>query len=222
MEQTPDLPEILYIFDPLCGWCYGMSPVIERIQNEFAGRLTVSVLSGGMVTGENVGPIRQDWDYISVALEQVEKVAGVEFGRAFRELGAEGSRRQDSEPPSRALTVFRQLDPYNQTASFAHALQQAYFGEGKDLNDPDTYAVLAADFGLNVAEFQRRWALPETAQATRQEFAAVGRIGVQGFPTTILRVGNQGYLLARGFMPYDAFTSSVEQALQQAQEEGAK
>ncbi|UOQ72192.1 DsbA family protein [Hymenobacter cellulosilyticus] len=222
MEQTPDLPELLYIFDPLCGWCYGMSPVVEQIQNEFQGRLTVSVLSGGMVTGLNVGSIRQDWEYISAALEQVEKVAGVQFGQAFRELGAEGSRVQDSEPPSRALTVFRQLDPYNQTASFAHALQQAYFGEGKDLNDPDTYAVLAADFGLNVAEFQRRWALPETAQATRQEFAAVGRIGVQGFPTTILRVGNQGYLLARGFMPYDAFASSIEQALQQAAEEGAK
>ncbi|PJJ55014.1 DsbA family protein [Hymenobacter chitinivorans] len=217
MEPTPDLPEILYIFDPLCGWCYGMSPVVERIQNEFAGRLTVSVLSGGMVTGEHVGPIRQDWDYISAALEQVEKVAGVQFGPAFRALGAEGSRVQDSEPPSRALTVFRQLDSYNQTASFAHAVQQAYFGEGKDLNDPDTYAVLAADFGLNVAEFQRRWALPETAQATRQEFAAVAKIGVQGFPTTILRIGNQGYVLARGFMPYDAFASSVEQALAQAQ-----
>ncbi|WP_167856529.1 DsbA family protein [Hymenobacter metallicola] len=219
MEQTPDLPELLYIFDPLCGWCYGMSPVVERIQNEFAGRLTVSVLSGGMVTGENVGPIRHDWDYISGALAQVEKVAGVSFGPAFRALGAEGSYIQDSEPPCRALTVFRQLDPYNQTASFAHALQQAYFGEGKNLNDSATYEVLAADFGLNVAEFSRRLALPETAHATRQEFAAVARIGVQGFPTSILRVGNQGYLLARGFMPYEAFASSLEQAMQQAAEE---
>ncbi|TGE22180.1 DsbA family protein [Hymenobacter aquaticus] len=220
MEQTPDLPELLYIFDPLCGWCYGMSPVVEQVQNEFAGRITVSVLSGGMVTGPNVGPIRHDWEYISAALEQVEKVAGVTFGEPFRQLGAEGSRIQDSEPPCRALTVFRQLDPYHQTASFAHALQQAYFLRGQDLNDPATYQVLAADFGLNVAEFSRRLALPETAQATRHEFAAVAKIGVQGFPTTILRVGNQGYLLARGFMPYDAFAASIEQALQQAAAEG--
>jgi putative protein-disulfide isomerase len=216
MEQTPDLPEILYIFDPLCGWCYGMSPVVEQIQNEFQGRLTVSVLSGGMVTGLDVGPIRNDWEYISGALAQVEKVAGVTFGAAYRALGAEGSYIQDSEPPCRALTVFRQLDSYNQVASFAHALQQALFVEGKDLNDPATYQVLAADFGLNVAEFARRLELPETAQATRQEFAAVAKIGVQGFPTTILRVGSQGYLLARGYMPYEALADSIEQALQQA------
>ncbi|TGE19332.1 DsbA family protein [Hymenobacter elongatus] len=220
MEQPTDLPELLYIFDPLCGWCYGMSPVIERVQNEFAGRLTVSALSGGMVTGPQAGPIRNDWEYISGALEQVEKVAGVTFGPAFRQLGAEGSYRQDSEPPCRALTVFRQLDPYHQAASFAHAIQQAYFRDGQNLNDPATYEPLAADFGLNVAEFRRRLALPETAQATRQEFAAVARIGVQGFPTTILRAGDQGYLLARGFQPYAAFVEGLELAMRQAAAEG--
>jgi putative protein-disulfide isomerase len=47
----------------------------------------------------------------------------------------------------------------------------------------------------------------------------VERIGVQGFPTTILRVGQQGYVLARGFQPYEAFSKAVRQALQQATEE---
>ena len=54
MENTPDLPELLYIFDPLCGWCYGMTPVIQRVRTDMAGQIQVSVLSGGMVTGERV------------------------------------------------------------------------------------------------------------------------------------------------------------------------
>ena len=52
IQSAPDLPELLYLFDPLCGWCYGMSPVIQRVRQEFAGRVEVSVLCGGMVTGE--------------------------------------------------------------------------------------------------------------------------------------------------------------------------
>ncbi|QNP50809.1 hypothetical protein H9L05_11490 [Hymenobacter qilianensis] len=72
---------------------------------------------------------------------------------------------------------------------------------------------------MDAAEFERRLVLPETATATRQEFAAVERIDVQGFPTTILRVGQQGYVLARGFQPYEAFSKAVRQALQQAAEE---
>ncbi|MCC2546917.1 DsbA family protein [Hymenobacter sp. BT175] len=214
MENNPELPEVLYIYDPLCGWCYGMSPVIRRVKNAFRGRITVSVLSGGMVTGDQVGPIRQMWPYISSALHNVEQATGVTFGEAYQQLGAEGSYIQDSEPPCRALTVFRQLDQQNRAIDFAHDIQKALFEHGHDLNDSVVYEALAADYGLDVTEFSRELARPETATATRQEFAAVGRIGVQGFPTVILRVGAQGYVLARGFQPYDHFAAGLEQALQ--------
>ncbi|SHI61789.1 putative protein-disulfide isomerase [Hymenobacter daecheongensis DSM 21074] len=222
MEQAPDLPEILYIFDPLCGWCYGMSPVMQRIKADYAGRVAVSVLCGGMVTGERVAPIGAAWGYIEGALAQVEQAAGVEFGAAFRALGAEGRNIQDSEPPCRAITIFRQLDEQDRAINFAHDIQQAHFYHGHDLNDPRTYEALVAAYGLDLAEFRRRWLLPETAAATQKEFAAVAQIGVQGFPTIILRVGNQGYLLARGFQPYAPFASGLEQALRQAAEEAEK
>ncbi|QNH63134.1 DsbA family protein [Hymenobacter sediminicola] len=215
-HQPADRPELLYLFDPLCGWCYGMSPVIQRVQQEFAGQLDVSVLCGGMVLGEQVGPIRHDWQYISGALQQVERVTGVEFGAAFRALGEEGSYVQDSEPPSWAINVFRQLNQ-SQTARFAHDIQVAYFRDGADLNEPKTYLPLATAYGVDGADFLRRLTLPETALATRQEFAAVAKIGLQGFPTAILRVGSQGYVLARGYQPYETFAEGLRQALEQAE-----
>ncbi|MBO0359321.1 DsbA family protein [Hymenobacter sp. BT186] len=216
-QPTPsatDRPELLYIFDPLCGWCYGMSPVIRRVQQEFAGQLDVSVLCGGMVTGEQVGAIGEDWHHISNALQQVAQTTGVQFGAAFRALGEEGSYVQDSEPPSWAINAFRQLNQA-QVASFAHAVQHAYFHDGADLNEPKTYVPLATAHGVDAAEFLRRLTLPETATATRQEFAAVARIGIQGFPTSVLRIGSQGYVLARGYQPYEVFADGIRQALEQ-------
>lgn len=220
MENTPDLPELLYIFDPLCGWCYGMTSVVQRVRTEMAGQLQVSVLSGGMVTGERVAPLGAKWNYIKNALQDVEKAAGVRFGDAYLQLGEEGTNIQNSEPPCRALTVFRQLntDP-SRVIDFAHDIQRAHYHYGQDLNDPAVYSALIAPYRIDETEFQRRLALPETATTTRQEFAAVERIGVQDFPTTILRVGEQGYVLARGFQPYAAFSAAVKQALQQALEE---
>ncbi|QNP50808.1 DsbA family protein [Hymenobacter qilianensis] len=145
MENTPDLPELLYIFDPLCGWCYGMTPVIQRVRTEMAGQIQVSVLSGGMVTGERVAPLRAKWNYIKNALQDVERAAGVRFGEAYRMLGEEGSVIQSSEPPCRALTVFRQLnsDP-SRVIDFAHDIQQAHYFHGLDLNDPAIYSALIA------------------------------------------------------------------------------
>ncbi|WP_303310461.1 DsbA family protein [Hymenobacter sp. BT730] len=223
MEQNiPDLPELLYLYDPLCGWCFGTTPVIKQIEQDFEGRLQVSVLSGGMITGEQVGPIGEDWPSIQVAARQIEKATGVVFGEAFWQVGEAGARLQDSEPPIRALSVFRQLAPTQRPIDFAQALQQAWFQEGQDMNHADTYARLALEFGLDEAEFIRRFQDPQTAQATRQEFAAIARMGIQGFPTMLLRVGSQGYVLARGYQPYAVLAEGVEQALQQAAEEAGQ
>ncbi|WP_324676142.1 DsbA family protein [Hymenobacter sp. GOD-10R] len=218
MEPEIDLPDLLYIYDPLCSWCYGMTPVVQRIQAEFEGRVNVSILNGGMMVGEQVGPIRTNWPTIKANLATIEKVTGVRFSRAFRQLGEEGSYVQDSDLPCRALAVFRQLDVTQKRAlNFAHVIQRALFEDGKDLNNPSTYDALVTPFGIETKTFQQ---LLATAQkAVRQEFAAVAQIGVKGFPTSILRMGSQGYLLARGFQRYEVFASGLEIALLQASEE---
>jgi len=217
METTPpNLPELLYIQDPLCGWCYGMSPVINQIQQDFAGQIDVSVLCGGMVKGDDVEPISDTWEYLGQSLGEVEKVTGVQFGDAFKALGEAGEYRYDSEPPSRAIAAFRHLtqDPAR-TVAFAHAVQTALFRDGQDLNNPVTYGALLAPFGVDEIAFQRRWSAPEAAQATQQEFAAVGRIGVEGFPTAVLRIGEQGYVLARGYQSYEQLRAGLEQLLRE-------
>jgi len=218
MDPTPaNLPELLYIQDPLCGWCYGTSPVVQQVQQAFAGRVDVSVLCGGMVKSDDAGPIADPWEYIGQSLEEVEKITGVQFGVAFRVLGETGEYRYDSGPPSRAITAFRQTsqDPAFAVA-FAHAVQTALFRDGQDLNDPATYNPLLTPFGVDVVDFQRRFAAPETARAAQQEFAAVARIGVEGFPTLVLRLGEQGYVLARGYQPYEQLRQGLEQLLQEA------
>ena len=217
MEPThAHLPELLYIHDPLCGWCYGMSPVINQVKADFAGQIDVSVLCGGMVLGDDAGPIGGTWEYLRQSLDEVEQVTGMQFGAAFKELGAAGAYHYDSEPPSRAIVAFRQLtrDPAR-TVDFAHSVQTALFRDGRDLNDTATYVPLLAPFGVAADEFARRWAMPETARAAQQEFAAVARSGVQGFPTMVLRVAEQGYVLARGYQPYEQLSAGIKQLLRE-------
>ncbi|OGX86075.1 DsbA family protein [Hymenobacter glacialis] len=210
------LPELLYIHDPLCGWCYGMSPVISRVQADFAGRLDVSVLCGGMVTGAQAAPITETWRDLKKELADVEKATGVAVGPEFIALAEEGTYTYDSEPPSRAIVAFRQItqDPARAVA-FAHAVQLALFHDGMDLNNPTVYNALLAPFGVDATEFHRRFAAPETARAMKQEFAAVARIGVQGFPTSVVRLGEQGYVLARGYQPYELVRQGLEQLLRE-------
>ncbi|RTQ50239.1 DsbA family protein [Hymenobacter gummosus] len=207
--------QLLYIFDPLCSWCYGTSPVVQRLAAEFADRVPVTVLSGGMVVGPQVRPIRHVWPALQESHAQVAQVTGAEFGAAYQRLGAEGSYRNDSEPPSRALMVFKQLDPLSREAEFAHALQRALFVDGQDLNEPQTYAALARQFSLDPEEFVRWWDSDASRQATKHEFEVVQRLGVQGFPTLIFAHGQDGYVLARGYQPYEQLKAGLEQLLEE-------
>ena len=55
--MTPSLPTLHYVFDPLCGWCYGAAPLVEAARG-IAG-LTIAPHGGGMMTGANRQPVTE-------------------------------------------------------------------------------------------------------------------------------------------------------------------
>ena len=42
-------PVLIYCYDAYCGWCYGFSPVIKQIAEEYRDSFEMEVLSGGMI-----------------------------------------------------------------------------------------------------------------------------------------------------------------------------
>ena len=147
-------PTLLYVYDALCGWCYGFGPVMQRVAETYADTFDFEVLSGGMVRGDRIGPIGEVAGYISHAYKQVEERSGVTFGDAFLNgTMAEGTALFTSIPPSRALTAFKATQPADadgtEQVAFAHALQRAVYYDGLPPAEPSTYARIATDFGLD-------------------------------------------------------------------------
>lgn len=57
-------PILIYCYDAYCGWCYGFSPVMKKIFEEYSGTMTFEVLSGGMVLPEKPVHIAASAGYI--------------------------------------------------------------------------------------------------------------------------------------------------------------
>jgi putative protein-disulfide isomerase len=113
-EDTMNKPEIIYVYDALCGWCYGFSPVMEKFSNKHKDEFKITVVSGGMVTGSRIGPLSEMADYISRAYKDVEKASGVKFGENYlKKTLKEGKVFLNSEPSAKALCVFQSFDPEN-------------------------------------------------------------------------------------------------------------
>ena len=46
--------KIYYVMDTMCGWCYGFSDVITKIQEKYKEVYDFSILPGGMWVGDKV------------------------------------------------------------------------------------------------------------------------------------------------------------------------
>lgn len=192
--------KLIYIYDALCGWCYGFTPVIQELQQHFGPEMEVEVLSGGMFLSANRRPASAMYNYISQAHKQVEATTGVSFGKAFLDEYLRTDDIMDSEKPSIALTVFKQYQPAN-ALSFAHDMQLALNYEGKSLNDDDTYRQLLSKYQLPVEEFIEKMKEDANRYDTVQEFNQVEQWGITGFPAAILDDGKEFFLIAKGYTP---------------------
>ena len=76
-------PTVFYCYDAYCGWCYGFSPVMKKIAEEYKSQLEFEVLSGGMIIGEQVKHISKIASYIQSAYKRVEELTGIKFGEDF-------------------------------------------------------------------------------------------------------------------------------------------
>ena len=40
--------ELMYFSDPMCSWCYGFGPEIEKLQARYADQMPVQMILGGL------------------------------------------------------------------------------------------------------------------------------------------------------------------------------
>lgn len=203
--------QILYLFDPLCGWCYGFSDTIYQFSEKYSEQHEFVPIPGGMVVGDQVKPFREINDFISDAYKKVEELSGCTFGNSYLEELLPSNKILDSEPPSRALITFRTFDA-GQSIKYAKDLQYEHFYNGKDYNDTDWYGKLASNYGIDPQAFDSRFNELKMKQHVQEEFAWVRESGVQGYPTVVLRRGQKYYLLSNGYVPLEKLEESLQMA----------
>lgn len=208
------MPRVIYVYDALCGWCYGFSAVMQRFYHEHTDTLAFTVLSGGMVTGDRIRPIAESVAYLEKAYLVVEERTGVSFGAAYLDnILKPGTCLSSSEKPGMAMTLFKTAQT-GREVEFAGDLQNALYRDGTDLNVDARYGPLVERYGLDSDEFVRHIADDAIREQTLAEFALVAQFGINGFPAVIVENGENLYLVARGYVPYETLAAGVERALQ--------
>lgn len=203
---------LIYVYDPLCGWCFTFHPVVKKLAERFKGRIKLEVKPGGLAIGEQAQTIKEGYSFIPKASKQAESVTGVKFGRNFYLLAEEGSYFLNSEPSCIAQTVVNKMAPEH-ALGFAGRMQHAFFVDGKSLNEWTTYQELLKSFPVDINEFKKLWESEGIKTETYQVFDWCKENGAGAFPALLLKIDDEIGRISRGYRPYDTIESHLHHLL---------
>lgn len=184
---------LIYGFDPLCGWCYGFVPAMRAVRSAHPD-LEVTLALPGLVTGARIGPYGEMEGYIRGAAERLRAVTGRAPSEAFFAHIATPGVIGDSHPPIAAIAGLAETAPEAELA-FAHAVCEAHFERGADLNLPETYEAIATGLGLGLRPDPADRACAEARMRNDAAF------GISSFPTLIVAENDRAIALPSIFAP---------------------
>ncbi|MFV2000670.1 MAG: DsbA family protein [Acidimicrobiia bacterium] len=216
MVDQQDLSlEITYVGDPMCSWCWGFAPVVEKIDDSFD--IPVRTIIGGLRPGDSAEPIDRIRPMLEHHWNQVAAVSGQPF-----DLGGldRTDWMYDTLVADTAVVTMRSAAPA-ETLRFLATVQRAFYAERIDVTDPDVYPDLVADFPVDPDAFCEALRSPEMSAATEQDFLESRWLGVSGFPTLLLRDGATAVPISVGYAPFERVAERINGFIEKNHPEAA-
>ncbi len=200
-------PVLHYLYDPLCGWCYGAAPLVRAARSI----VTVRPHGGGMMAGAGRQAVTpQLRDYVMPHDHRIAALTGQVFGDAYFDgLLRDTTAVFDSEPPIAAMLAAEQLAGHG--LDMVERLQVAHYVEGRRIAETPVLLAVAAAIGLDPAAFAAALA-EQTGDAVQRHIREtrqfMRQIGGGGFPSFVLESDD-----ARQLLDLSAFLGRPESLL---------
>lgn len=177
-----DAPTLIYVHDPLCGWCYAAAPLIAAAAS--IPGLRVELHGGGLFTGQSASPSMRQ--HIVASDQRIGQLSGQPFGEAYvNGLLRDPAAVFDSRPPIAAILLAE--EERGQGLALLRRIQRAHYVEGQKVSDIAVLAALAGELGLGDDFAARLEAFPAERLAAHLQTAHdwLKQAGAGGYPTLI-------------------------------------
>ncbi|MCI5057615.1 MAG: DsbA family protein [Flavobacteriales bacterium] len=199
--------EIIYIGDPMCSWCWGISPQLNALKRygEQKG-IPFKIVMGGLRPGGG-----DKWniafkDFLKHHWEEVNKRSNQPFGYKLFDLE---HFNYDTEPACRAVVTAKNIAP-QKAHSFYELTQYYFYVESKDPKELTFYEPICEKLKIDFNIFKEQFSSEEMKNNTHGDFSQSRQLGVSGFPSVLFRKEDQLHFLARGYASYKAMKERLE------------
>ena len=202
-------PKLIYVGDPMCSWCYGISNELEEVRDHFREIADFEIVMGGLrpYNKETMTDLKS---FLTHHWDDVHKASGQPFN--YNILN-DGTITYDTEPPSRATVIVRSIAP-EKAFQFFILIQKAFYQENKNMHLVESYYTALEALSVDKTEFNEKFHSDEMKNLVRKDFERSRQMGVQGFPSLILQQGNQLKLIANGYASSEKMIQRINNAME--------
>lgn len=181
---------LVYLYDPLCGWCYGAGGPLPQVL-ESTG-IALRLIPTGLFSGSGARAMDDDFAAYAWSNDQrIERLTGQVFSERYRDqILADRLQGFDSAPSTLALSAVSLTSPEHEFEALK-AIQAARYVDGLDVTRLETLTAVLEDLGLDAAA--QRLTCPDSGllqandDRVGQGRALLRRVGGRGVPTFVLQ-----------------------------------
>lgn len=199
-------PVLHYVYDPLCGWCYAATPMVDAVA---AAGIQLSLHGGGLWDAPT-SLARDKQAYIRESDARIGALTGQRFGNAYLDgLLGDATTVFWSQPTIAAVLAAGEVEP-GAERRMLHAIQEAHYVAGLRVVEPDVLAAVAAGIDLDPGAFTAAFAPDAAAAHIERTRGFMARSSLRGFPGFVLE--NEAELVR---VPHEDFYGRPDAFVQQ-------
>lgn len=180
--------KVHYFFDPMCGWCYGATQLIEALIN--TQKFELIYHPGGMIGKREIDPSFRK--HILLHDNKIASETGACFGETYKTIvNSSAPFILDSFLPTRSIIAAENMGMEPMT--MLKAIQKAHYQDGLPVHSVDVLENIAASLQVEVQIWRENMSQAEKKTLIRiqESHALMGELQVGGYPTLIAEIDNQ-------------------------------
>ncbi len=202
--------KLIYVGDPMCSWCYGVSKEMKQTVDHFKDDLQFELVMGGL-RPYNKETMLDLKDFLTHHWDDVNKASGMPF--SYDILGS-GSITYDTEPPCRAVVAVREIES-SKALAFFKACQSAFYKDNKNMHLTASYLPICSELGISAEAFTAAFESDRLKDLVKKDFERSAKLGVNSFPTLLLESNGKQTIIARGFARSSSMIEKINSVLKE-------
>lgn len=199
------MPQLFYVADPMCSWCWGFAPTIETLLAD--NRVSLRYVMGGLARDSQELMPADMRAYVQGAWREVAAQTGACFNWDFWQ---QCEPRRSTYPACRAVLAAAIQD--HGPAMFTR-IQQAYYLEARNPADVETLVALAGELPIDRERFAADLSSTAVEDALQEDFHLRRSLQATSFPSLVLQVKDNYRWLSRGWERQDIVLARLAEIL---------